>query len=151
MLHNIQPSIVNNDISLFLQHELGKIRQEWSLGADWFGEVVLRQLVQYACGLFIWAATACRFVREGKRRYARKRLDTIINGSSNAITALEKNLDEIYLAILKHLISSDYSDEEKEKACDMLKSTLGSVVVLLSPLSASSLSRLLRLPKEEVD
>jgi hypothetical protein len=33
----------------------------------------------------------------------------------------------------------------------MLKYTLGSIVVLLSPLSAFSLSRLLDLPKEEVN
>jgi hypothetical protein len=151
VLHNIQPSIVNHDISLFLEYNLGRMGQEWTLGADWPGEEVLRELVLYASGLFIWAATACRFVREGKRRFARKRLDTIISGSSSAITAPEKHLDEIYLAVLKHSISSDYSDEEKEEVCDMLKFTLGSVVVLLSPLSTSSLSRLLRLPEEELD
>lgn len=151
VLHNIQPSIVNHDISVFLKYNLGRIGQEWSLGADWPGEKVLRELVLYASALFIWAATACRFVREGKRRFARKRLATIINSSSSAVTAPEKHLDEIYLAVLKHSISSDYLDEEKEEAFDMLKSTLGGVVVLLSPLSASSLSKLLRLPKEELD
>ncbi|KAL5330128.1 hypothetical protein ACEPPN_003653 [Leptodophora sp. 'Broadleaf-Isolate-01'] len=150
VLHRIQPAVVNHDISLFLEYNLGMIRQEWSLGADWPGEVVLRQLVLYACGLFIWAATACRFIREG-RRFAGKRLDKILKGSSSAITAPEKHLNEIYLAVLKHSISLDYSEEEKEEACDMLKHTLGSIVVLLSPLSTSSLSRLLHLQKEDVD
>ncbi len=151
VLHNIQPSIINHDISLFLEYNLGKIGQEWTLGAGWPGEQVLCQLVTYASGLFIWAATACRFIREGKR-FARKRLDTILKGSSSStITAPEKHLNEIYLTVLKHSISSEYSDEEKEEACDMLKYTVGSIVVLLSPLSAFSLSRLLHLPKEEVD
>jgi hypothetical protein len=112
--------------------------------------VVLRQLVVYACGLFIWASTACRFIREG-RRFARKRLDTILRDNSSAITAPEKHLNEIYLAVLKYSISSDYSDEEKEEACDMLKHTLGSLVVLLSPLSTSALSRLLQLSREDID
>jgi hypothetical protein len=112
--------------------------------------VVLQQLVQYACSLFIWAATACQFIREGKR-FARKRLDTILKGSSSAITAPEKHLDEIYLAVLQHSISLEYSNKEKEEVCDMLKHMLGSIVVLLSPLSASSLSRLLHLPREDVD
>jgi hypothetical protein len=112
--------------------------------------VVLRQLVLHACGLFIWAATACRFIREGKR-FSRKRLDTILKGSSSAITAPDKHLDEIYLTVLKHAISSGYSDEEIEEVCDMLKYTLGSIVVLLSPLSASSLSRLLHLPREDIN
>jgi hypothetical protein len=150
VLHNVPLTIVNHDISLFLEYNLGKIRQERTLGADWPGEVVVRQLVLYACGLFIWASTACRFIREG-RRFARKRLDTILKGSSSVITAPEKHLNEIYLAVLKHSISSDYSDEEKEEACDMLNHMLGSIVVLLSPLSTSALSRLLQLSREDVD
>ena len=150
ILHNVPATVINHDISLFLEYNLGIIRQEWTLGADWPGEVVLRQLVLYACGLFIWAATACRFIREG-RRFACKRLDTILKGSSSAITAPEKHLNEIYLAVLEHSIFSGYSEEEKEEAYNMLKHTLGSIVVLLSPLSTSSLSRLLHLSKKEVD
>ena len=150
VLHNIPPTIINHDISLFLEYNLEIIRQEYTLGADWPGEVVLQQLVLYACGLFIWAATACRFIREG-RRFARERLDTILKGSSSTIIEPEKHLNEIYLAVLHNSISPKYSDEEKKKVCDMLKHTLGSLVVLLSPLSTSSLSRLLHLPREDVD
>jgi len=150
VLHNITSKIVNHDISLFLEYHLSIIGQEWTLGADWPGEEVLRQLVLYACGLFIWASTTCRFIREG-RRFARKRLDTILKGSSSAITAPERHLNEIYLTVLKHSISSDYSDEEKEDACDMLKHILGSIVVLLSPLSTSAFSRLLQVSREDVD
>jgi hypothetical protein len=150
VLHNVSPTIVNHDISLFLDHNLGIIRQEWTLGIDWPGEVVLRQLVLYACGLFIWAATACWFIREGKR-FARKRLDTILKGSSSAITEPEKHLNEIYLAVLNNSISLTYSDEEKEEVYDMLKYTLGSLVVLLSSLSTSSLSKLLHFLREDVD
>jgi hypothetical protein len=150
VLQNIPPAIINHDISLFLKYNLGIIGQEWTLGADWPGEQALRQLVLNASGLFIWAATACRFIREGKR-FALKRLDTILKGSSSTITAPEKHLNEIYIAVLKHSISPDYTDEEKEELCGMLKHTLGSMVVLLSPLSAFSLSRLLHLPKEVID
>jgi hypothetical protein len=67
----------------------------------------------------------------------------ILQGSSSVVTALEKYLNEIYLTILKHSISLDYSDEEKDEAYDMLKHILGSIVVLLSPLSTSILRRLL--------
>jgi hypothetical protein len=149
ILQNIPLEIVNHDISLFLEYNLGSIRQEWNLGAEWPGKVVLRQLILYASGLFIWAATACRFIREGKR-FAHKRLDIILKGSSSAITAPEKHLNEIYLAVLSHSISSEYSDREKEEVYDMLKHTLGSIVVLLLPLSISSLSRLLHLQREDV-
>jgi hypothetical protein len=53
ILHNIQPTIVNHDISLFLEYNLGIIGQKWSLGAEWPGEEDLRKLVPYANGLFI--------------------------------------------------------------------------------------------------
>ena len=45
ILHNIPPTIVDYDISLFLEYNLGILRQEWTLGAGWPGEQVLRQLV----------------------------------------------------------------------------------------------------------
>lgn len=150
VLHNVLPTTINHDISLFLEYNLGIVRQEWTLGTDWPSKVILEQLVLHACGLFIWAATACRFIREGKR-FARKRLDTILKVSSSAITAPEKHLDEIYLAVLKHSISSEYSDEEKEEVYAMLKGTLGSIVVLLSPLSASSLSGLLHFSMGDIN
>jgi hypothetical protein len=120
-----------------------------TLDTDWPGKVVLGQLVLYACGLFIWASTACRFIRDGKQ-VARKRLDKILKGSSSAIIAPEKHLNEIYLAVLEHSISSEFAEDEKEEVYDILKYTLGSLVVLLSPLSTSSLSRLLQLPREDV-
>jgi hypothetical protein len=151
VLQDIPPATINHDISLFLEYNLGIIRQEWTLSTDWPGEEVLRQLVLCACGLFIWASTACRFIREGKG-YARRRLDTILKGSSSAITAPEKYLNKIYLTILRHSIPSEFSDdEEKEEVYNMLKHTLGSLVVLLSPLTTSSLSRLLQLPREDID
>jgi AAA ATPase domain len=149
-LEEISSTVVNHDISLLLKDNLGAIGRECHLGADWPGEEVLGKLVIYACGLFIWVATACRFIREGKR-FACKRLGTILDGNNGTITAPEKHLNKIYLTVLEHSISSDYSTEEKGEAYEILKHILGSVVLLFSPLSASSLSRLLHLPKEEID
>jgi hypothetical protein len=119
------------------------IGQECSLDA---GEEVIRCLVQIASGLFIWAATACRFIREGKR-FAAKRLDTILQGSRSAITAQEKHLGEIHTTVLKHSITLD---EEKEESYCMLGHILGIIAVLFSPLSAYSLSKLLRVTKENI-
>jgi hypothetical protein len=79
-LQDIPLAIVNHDISLFLEYNLGTIRQEWSLGASWPGEVVLRELVHKSSGLFIWAATACQFINEGEE-FAAGRLDEILEGT----------------------------------------------------------------------
>jgi hypothetical protein len=74
----------------------------------------------------------------------------IVGGSGTSITTLEKHLNELYDVVLKRTISPDFTDEERQEFCGMLRHTLGSLVVLLSPLSGS-LCRLLGLLKEEVD
>jgi hypothetical protein len=152
VLHGISPSIVDHDISIFLEYNLSRIGRERSLGAAWPGEEIIRYLVQIASGLFIWAATACRFIREGKR-FTVKRLDMILESmaSGSTVTVPEKHLDEIYTTVLKHSITPEYTDEEKEESYSMLRQILGSTVVLFSPLSTYALSRLLRVTKEDID
>jgi hypothetical protein len=56
------------------------------------------QLVQSASSLFIWAATTCRFIREGKH-FAVRRLEMIIRNNSNTTNALRKHLDQIYITV----------------------------------------------------
>ena len=90
---------MDHDIRIFLRYNLNFIAGERSLGAGWPGEHIVKHLVHNASGLFIWAATACRFIREGKR-FAAKRLDIILESSSTTINAPEKHLNKIYLTIL---------------------------------------------------
>jgi hypothetical protein len=66
VLHSISPLIVDHDIFSFLKYNMGLIAQEWALGASLPGEHAIGCLVENASGLFIRAATACRFIREGK-------------------------------------------------------------------------------------
>jgi hypothetical protein len=150
VLHNISPSIINHDISIFLQYNLNFITSERSLGAGWPSEQIVKRLVYNASGLFIWAATACRFIRE-RKRFATKRLDMILESSSTTINAPEKHLNEIYLTVLRHSISSNYTPEDAEALRNMLKSLLGNIMTLFSPLSTRSLSKLVNTAQEEVD
>jgi hypothetical protein len=148
-LYGISPSIIDHDIRVFLKHNLSRIGRERSLGSDWPGDDNINCLVRNANGLFIWAATTCRFIREGKR-FAVKRLGTILEGTGSTVTAPEKHLNEIYIFVLGHSISATYTDEEKQEYCSMLRHILGSVAVLFSLLSALSLSELLHIPKEDI-
>jgi hypothetical protein len=150
ILHDIEASIVDHDISIFLDHEMRSIGQEWSFEAGWPGEQALGQLVRNASGLFIWAATACRFIQEGGKRFARDRLSTILRSGSST-TEPEKHLDEIYLTVLVNSISPRYNDFEKGICYGLLTYILGSVVILSSQLPTHSLSILLCFQSEEVD
>jgi len=142
VLHNISPPIVDCDISLFLEHHLRCMGQERCLRANWPGADIIVRLVQNASGLFIWAATACRFIQDGKN-FAAKRLETILRNDSVTTATPEGRLNEIYVTVLINSISVDYTEEEREEQCATVRRILRSIVVLFSPLSTYSLDRLL--------
>ena len=151
VLHNISSSTVNRDINIFLSHHFKLIVKEVrSLKPNWPGEDIFQELVQIASGLFIWAATACRFIREGKQ-FAAKRLDLILKGSESAVKGPEKHLNEIYITVLKHSVSPGFDDVERKEFHSMLRKILGSVVTLFSQLSVQSLSTLLCLQEEKIN
>jgi hypothetical protein len=149
ILHDIESGIVDHDISIFLDYEMKLIGQEQSLEAGWPGEMVIKQLVQKASGLFIWAATACRFIRDG-RRFAPRRLDMMLQGDKSGILP-ENRLNDIYLTVLKNSIYEYYMEQEKEDLYSTLRKILGSIVVLPSLLSADVLAKLICIPKRDID
>jgi hypothetical protein len=149
ILHDIEAGIVDHDIFVFLKHELRSIGQERNLGADWPGDLIIRQLVQKASGLFIWAATACRFICEGKQ-LAKSRLNAMLQGDES-IRGPEGRLNDIYLTVLKNSLPQNCTEQEQENLYGTLKEILGSIVTLLSPLSAGPLATLLHMPRQDVD
>jgi NACHT domain-containing protein len=151
VLHSLSPSIIDHDITIYLEFNLQFLAQEHSLGNGWPGEETIKILVQRANGLFIWAATAYRLIREGgKRRFIRQRLSTILEASTS-ISGPEEQLNKIYLTVLKQSLPVTCSAMEREELLSILRTILGCVVVLLSPLSVLSLTRLLDLQREDVD
>ena len=148
ILHNVPPTIVNHDICLFLEYNIGTIRQEWSLGANWPGEVVLRQLVHKSSGLFIWATTACRFINEGQE-FAKDRLVEILGGIGSEGTP-EQYLDQIYLTVLQSSIPNTLRAPEKVRLYARQQKILGSITILLSPLPAASLAKVISISGTQV-
>jgi hypothetical protein len=149
VLHHIADSVVDADIELFLKHNLAITGREQRLPADWPGSEIIAKMVRRASGLFIWAATAHRFIQQG-RRFARRRLDSIIKDDSDPQVEPEKHLDTIYTTILRNSIRPEYTTAEKEEHCEMLRHILGSLVVMKSPLTARSLSGLLDMTEEDI-
>jgi hypothetical protein len=147
-LHYILAATVDQDISLFFAHDLTLVGQENSLEAGWPGERAIKCLVQKASGLFIWAATACRFIRDGL--FAEERLRILLEGGIST-AAPEEHLNGLYITVLQNSIRPGYTEQEKQGLCSMLRDILGSIVVLFSPLPADSLSRLPHLTKRKVN
>jgi NACHT domain len=149
VLHNISQSVIGHDLTAFVHHELAIIRRKHGFTSDWPGEQITKLLVQKAGGLFIWAATACRFIGDGKR-FAKSRLSLILQGDTSGMPT-ERRLDEIYLAILMHSIRGEYGEPEKEELYRMFKQTVGSIIITFEAPSADTLAKLLDTSKEEID
>jgi hypothetical protein len=139
ILHDISASVINHDISVFLNHNLQVIRDENSLDGDWPGENVVTNLVQKANGLFIWAATACRFI-EGP--FAEAQISMIMAGDIDAESP-EGHLNHLYTTVLQNTLRPNYGEKVRQTLYSSLRKILGSVVVLFSPLSVRSLSIML--------
>jgi hypothetical protein len=165
ILHDIEAVIVDHDISISLNHELRLIGQERSLGAGWPGELAIRLLAQKSSALFIWASTACRFIRDG-RSFAADRLSIIINRSSadesiiddsstdddaeNApAVAPEKHLNTLYITALQNS-ARNYKKKERKKWYKLLRETIGTISLLCSPLSVASLASVLHMGIEDL-
>ncbi|KAH8707489.1 hypothetical protein GQ44DRAFT_831007 [Phaeosphaeriaceae sp. PMI808] len=148
VLHNISPSIVDHDISVFFEHNFRLIRKEQDLDTGWPGKEITGRLIETAGGLFIWAATACRFIQEGL--FVDERVQTLLK-SSTSTTAPEEHLNDLYTTVLKKSIRPEYSIKERAALNDMLQHILGSIVILFSQLSASSLHKLLSVAKQRIN
>ena len=144
ILHNVDRSIVSHDIRVFLSDEMRKIRARRQMAVDWPGEEAITILVERADCLFIYAATACRYIGGSSRIPPEKRLEGLLSGSSSGLTAVI-TLDKMYMNILMDSLAVKYSEEELTELSRQFQLIIGGIALLYDPLSASSLAKLLEI------
>ncbi|KAL2826401.1 hypothetical protein BDW59DRAFT_160926 [Aspergillus cavernicola] len=143
---------LKDDITLYLEHELSEIRKRNGLSLDWPRDRDMKELAQRADGLFIFVSTAIRFLSPPKLRKGqlilrlRKVCDNEIASASP-----QENLDQIYTRILQFsLMGEGALPEEEQEAISLFRKTVGSVILLVEPLSVEALSGLTFTEKESV-
>jgi hypothetical protein len=141
VLHDIEPSIIERDISVFLRYRLGLIARMCRLKASWPGERAIACLVQNSGGLFIWAATACRFIEEDSQ-LSETRLSSLLQ-EGNAMLPPERKLDEIYTTVLTNSVRGEHNEAESQMLHELFRQVVGPVVTLQDLLSVASLAELL--------
>ncbi|KYG41272.1 hypothetical protein M433DRAFT_159236 [Acidomyces richmondensis BFW] len=142
VLHDIEPATVEQDISDFLRHRLGLIGQKFKLNPGWVDERAIAVLVANSGGLFIWAATACRFIEEDIR-LAETRLSSLLRQECSSTLPPERKLDEIYTTVLANFARGEYEAGEVQKMYLLFRQVVGPIVILQDPLSVASLAELL--------
>jgi hypothetical protein len=141
VLHEVNREHVDHDIHLFLKHELSDRLDLAILSTD------IDRIVEAAAGLFIFAATVCRYIEKGRLR-ARKRLSEILGNLSSRFLS---PLDQLYNQALKDSISmnDDQDEDEKEEIVGLFRKLAGAMVTLANPLTISAISQLLEVPLDE--
>lgn len=148
ILHDIEQSIVDQDLAVYYKYQLGRIAQTSRLNAAFLSDDAIQTLVQKSCRLFIYAATACRFVGAGGL-LAGERLAYLMSTErlpAKAGTAL----DQLYITVLESSLTADLDREEIAGIQELFRLIIGTIVVLFDALSPASLAMLLHQSKETI-
>lgn len=144
ILHQVAKKTIQHDIRVYFENELARVREERSLSSGWPRQDQIEALVEQAVPLFIFAATACRYISD-RRDNPRKRLEIILQYRKAKVS----KLDATYLPILNHLFDEEDKEDRERWVCEF-HNIVGTIVVLESPLSTASLARLLHISKDDV-
>jgi hypothetical protein len=141
-LHDVPRAIVDQDIKKFVRHELFQIKTERRLPSSWPGEDKIGIITTRADGLFIYAATACRYINGPRQVSPSVRLEQVCQGSATKHKSTDV-LDEMYLMVLEGSMRDDFTAQEAQEVIVRLRQVAGSVILLFDNLSAEELARLL--------
>ncbi|EWC48336.1 hypothetical protein DRE_02105 [Drechslerella stenobrocha 248] len=151
ILHNIQKNSIENDISVFLRHELYNItKRSRRLSADWPGESNIQTLTEITVPLFISAATLCRFVAD--RRFSpQERLAKVLELKNASFSS---KLEETYLPIFDQVFVDGIEKtkyEEKVAVTKAFRESIGVLVMLETPLPLKALCRIIDKSDDEIE
>ena len=154
ILNQIHREIVDRDISIFFQHNLGLLRGTWDdLPLGWPDKDTIRLLVSRAHGLFIYAATICRFLERNEILWPPDDLLQLILANSlqdtSGVIALQDShtmeLDEIYIQVLRHCLQKISNKGNKPSIAAFIRGCVGSIVILYNPLSVIAMAKLINI------
>jgi tetratricopeptide (TPR) repeat protein len=139
-LHDVELSIVRADIRLYFEISLQNIAHR---PPQWPPEGALEALTDRAGGLFIYAATIVKYIA-ALRVNPVTRLKTILDNTHSSGGSTYRQLDGVYNHILRTAIPEDLECGEAEAAILRLRTLLGVLVELQTPMSVPGLAELLR-------
>ncbi|KIE02136.1 P-loop NTPase, partial [Metarhizium majus ARSEF 297] len=153
-LQEMPEYVIQHDISMFLEHQLAKIRGEYNvtvsedrrLPLTWPGHETVQALVRMATPLFIFAATVCRFLAD-LRWHPDDQLAKVLRYQTRT---QQSKLDATYRPVLDPLIEG-LDKVEKVELLQQFRAIVGSIIILARPLSVLSLERILCIPKRSIE
>ncbi|KAF9505275.1 hypothetical protein BS47DRAFT_561216 [Hydnum rufescens UP504] len=150
ILHDIETSVIEGDLRLYIQYELREILKKLKRAnvPDWT-EGEINALVEKSGKLFIYAATSIRFIGDTRVRDPRGHLRLILDTrlSKGSKTTPYTQLDNLYMGVLRNSLSEAHS----EVIIERFQMVVGSIVLLRAPLPLSSFAQFVQYKLEDVD
>ncbi|KAI1052917.1 hypothetical protein LB506_009967 [Fusarium annulatum] len=156
VLHEIPAQVIEHDISIFLTHGAGLIKRRWDssvperrkLPTDWPGTACIQLLAERAAPLFIFAATVCRFIADRRHGNPDEQLQKFLGSSAEDTPS---RMELTYGPVLGQLFGSHCPKRKRETIIHEVKRIIGTIINLATPLSSSTLSRLIRMDQKTID
>lgn len=146
-LGDVPRPIVEHDLSVLLEYELGRVSAQHKL-SDWPKGEDIRSLLRQSDCLFIYATTACRYIGDSDWDPEERLSEVLSAGSLHGGTTA--GLDSIYIQVLTSSLISGRNEAEVTKVCDRFKQVVGSIVTLFDELSACGLAGLLSTSEKSI-
>jgi hypothetical protein len=133
-MEDVDSESTKMDIRAFVQEELYNIAQK--PGPEWPDKQSLDTLLEVADKLFIWASTACRFIKgegEGGGRSPAERMQLLISNRPQKL----KRIDDLYLKVLRSAFNQD-----DPVVMNRFRSVMGTILAAKVPLSVIAINDL---------
>ncbi|KAG9120933.1 hypothetical protein FRC07_003330 [Ceratobasidium sp. 392] len=139
-LHNLESSIVKEDIKTYLLDKLDQSRMDLSAAN-------IDVLVERSGALFIYAATVVRYLAYDNFAWAKGRLKNVLNASKHSSDERENDINTLYTTILKVAFKGSKPAGETQAT---VKLVLDAVICAQEPLSVDIMAGLLGLEADTV-
>jgi len=148
VLHNIPSPTVNQDISIFFRRKLSSVKSEPGLSTTstpWPGEPIIQRLVEKAAGLFIYAATICRFIQDDNYT-PEDQLSVILEEDHDTPSpSPTKHLDDMWTKLLQHSVVGKQAVSKDDHLAVRFRTLVGSIIMMFDIMGAKEIAKLLHL------
>ncbi|TDL20944.1 hypothetical protein BD410DRAFT_868813 [Rickenella mellea] len=135
LLHDVEKDIVRADIEVYTRKMLLEIAE---------GRIGLQTLIDHAGNLFIYAATACKYIKDGGN--IQERFETVTGISAGLTTGQTESLDALY----SNILNTAYDKAKEVQEQKDINRVLCAVISAFSPPSINCMSTLLNMPPARI-
>ncbi|KAG8920819.1 hypothetical protein FRC02_000672 [Tulasnella sp. 418] len=146
LLHDIDLSVVQHDIGLYLGHHLRRVGREMLMDGTWPPQADIDVLVGRARGLFIYASALIAYIGDKGYRQPKQRLHILLEDKRKSGESPYAEVDRLY----RHILQSALPLGGAWSVARRLQPMLATIVTLLDPLPVKSIEKLISVEEGSV-